>query len=88
VVLVSHDHDTPISQWAHVVVGLADCQSKDLDDILHFWVRPDLRCRGFTHVQELSTEGEGAVMLPAYDVFYARECKRLGGVSFSQDQGA
>ena len=85
--LIGHDHELSVTKITRILVVLIVLQTKNLLDILNFLVLHDLVVLRFPNVEQLATEREDAIVV-ATDDTESRYRKRLGRVSFCQDERA
>lgn len=86
-ILIGHDHQVAVTEGFGAGVHLVLLQAKDLLQTGDLGVPGDLGSRGFTHVQQLTTEGEDTVIVATHHG-QPGNSQGLGGISLGQDQGA
>ena len=84
--LISHDHNLAITQCRNILVVLVMLQTKNLLDILDFFVLHNLVVLRVSDVKEFTTQREDTVVVTT-DYREASHGERLGGISFCQDKG-
>lgn len=68
VVLISHDHERPISKRLSVMISLTHLESKDLDYVLDLSIVLELGDRSISHINELSSQGKHSIFISSYNL--------------------
>ena len=85
--LISHDHNLAITQCRNILVVLVMLQTKNLLDILDFFVLHNLVVLRVSNVKKFTTQREDTVVVTT-DYRETSHSEGLGGISFCQDKGA
>ena len=87
-ILISHDHDLPVSQTLHVIQGLIlllVSEPHDLDEVGDLLVLHDLLVGGLPHIEKLTLERIHAVIISANHP-EPRHGQGLGEVPLGEDE--
>ncbi|SRR5216684_5923934 len=85
--LISHDHELPISQAAHVRIVLIVLKTHNLLDILDLFILHNLIVLRLAYVEKLAAQREDAKVVTP-DHTKSSHGERLGGITFGQYERA
>ena len=85
--LIRHDHNVTVPQAIDRGVILVVLETQYLLDMLDFDILDDLIVTCFSNIEQLSAKREDTIVVTANDA-QTGYGKSLGGISFSENQGA
>ena len=85
VILISHDHDRPISKLLCIRILDTNFQTSDFEQILNFRIVHDLLCVCLSNIQHLSFQRETSIFVSG-ESLNTCICQWFGWVTFSQNE--
>ena len=76
-ILICHNHDATIPQLFYILIIRANLKTKNLYEILNFWVVHDLLITSFSDIQEFTSEREDSIFVSSNQL-NSSKCQTLG----------